>query len=167
MSVQRAYASTFKLKVQGDVKSEVKLKGKEGQVEILHSQIEVEAPRDRATGQSIGRRAWKPIKIRTEIFKDSPKVFQAACNNERVEKLVVDYWKTSPDEAKEVNHYSITLEGGSICSVSFEQPNAFNHVAGTDEQPTQMVFEVSFAKITVEHKLGKVVMSDTWEVAQA
>jgi type VI secretion system secreted protein Hcp len=132
-------------KVKGD--SATASLGRKGLIEVWGFDHEVIAPRDTSTGQATGRRIEKPIRWITPVGTASALLFQGLVSNETVVKALFRFFKH--DRAgKEKEYFRVTLEDGTISSLSTRLPNATATLADHEEYHD---VEFTYRKITIEN----------------
>jgi type VI secretion system secreted protein Hcp len=132
-------------KVKGD--SATASLGRKGLIEVWGFDHEVTAPRDQSTGQSTGRRIEKPVRWTTPVGTATAVLFQGLVSNDSIVKALFRFFKH--DRAgKEKEYFRVTLEDGTISSLSTRLPNATATLADHEEYHE---VEFSYRKITIEN----------------
>jgi type VI secretion system secreted protein Hcp len=144
-------------KVKGD--STTTSLNRKGLIEVWEFEHDVSAPRDPATGQATGRRIEKPIRIVTPVGTASAILFQALVGNETLVKAVFRFFKH--DRAgKEKEFFKITIEDGTISSMSTQLPNVKGDAAVHAEYHD---LEFTYRKITIENLEAGNSATDDWQ----
>src|SRR5581483_937327 len=93
--VQMACYLDLQLQTSGKIKgdSTTQSLNRKDQIECWSFYHEVTAPRDQSTGQAVGRRNHKPIRIMTPVGTASALLFQALASNETVVKATFRFFK--------------------------------------------------------------------------
>jgi type VI secretion system Hcp family effector len=87
-----------------------------GLINVLAFSDELISPRDPATGQSTGKRVWKPVVATHLLGGSSPQFMAAASANENLTTVVINFYH--PDRSgKEVNYYRVTLTNAQVSDV--------------------------------------------------
>ncbi len=96
-------------KKQGNFKGD-NLTGKAASnlINVFAYQYSVTSPRDVAIGLPTGKRQHHPLVITHELGASSPQFFTAVVNNELLDKVVINFFRTQAN-GKEVNFYRVTL----------------------------------------------------------
>ncbi len=96
-------------KKQGNFKGD-NLTGKAASnlINVFAYQYSVTSPRDVASGLPTGKRQHHPLVITHELGASSPQFFTAVVNNELLDKVVINFFRTQAN-GKEVNFYRVTL----------------------------------------------------------
>jgi type VI secretion system secreted protein Hcp len=141
-----------------------KRKGLEGNIEIRTYEHQVRSPRDPATGHASGKRQWSALKITKPVDSTSPLFWNACCTNEELKKCELKFFRVTPGGQLE-QYYQVSLEKAYIASVRMVVPEQEDGAGGRHEHHETAFdeIELTFQKITIEHKLAKKVMSDDWQ----
>jgi type VI secretion system secreted protein Hcp len=124
----------------------------------------VTVPTDVQSGQPTGQRVHKPLTITKVFDKASPLIYTALTTGEKLNKVEVKWYRTSP-EGKQEHYFTITLEDAIITSINSRMPNC--------QDPGQAHFthleDVSFTyrKISWTHEVGGTSGSDDWRAPVA
>lgn len=150
---------------QGEIKGNVKEKGREGSIMVVAFNHEVISPKDAASGLSTGKRMHKPIKITKVLDTASPLLLNALCHNENIPTWKLDFFTTQqPDRSlstgAEWNHYSIELVNASIASYELIMPN--NKVPELMKLDEYEVVSFVYEKITWTYVKGGITANDDW-----
>lgn len=119
----------------------------------------VTVPTDPQSGQPTGQRVHKPLTITKVFDKASPLLYTALTTGEKLPKVEVKWYRTSP-EGKQEHYFTIKLEDAIITNINSRMPNC--------QDPGQAHFthleDVSFTyrKITWTHEVGGTSGSDDW-----
>ena len=148
---------------QGQFAGELQIRGREAWSAALRFAMQVNAPRDPATGMATGRRRYQPIRITKEWGAASPQILTAMATNEVLNPIVMEFTRTNPNGEEAVSQ-RITLTNAVVSDISR------SHEAGTAGAGTDVVEleEISFVfeKITVEDVMGGKTFSDNWSDGQ-
>jgi type VI secretion system secreted protein Hcp len=119
----------------------------------------VTVPTDPQSGQPTGQRVHKPLTITKVFDKASPLIYTALTTGEKLPKVEVKWYRTSP-EGKQEHYFTIKLEDAIITNINSRMPNC--------QDPGQAHFthleDVSFTyrKITWTHEVGGTSGTDDW-----
>jgi type VI secretion system secreted protein Hcp len=144
-------------KVKGD--STITSLGRKDLIEVWEFDHEVLAPRDPSTGQATGRRIEKPIRWTTPVGTASVVLFQGLVSNETVVKAIFRFFKHDRT-GKEVEFFKITVEDGTISSMSTRLPDA--RAAGPVGNEEFHELELTYRKITVQDLVALKSATDDW-----
>jgi type VI secretion system secreted protein Hcp len=129
--------------------------------EILVQKIEhcVGVPTDPQSGQPSGQRVHRPFKFTSALNKATPLMYQALASGEKLESVVVRWYRTST-EGKQEHFFNTVLEDATIVEINTTLPDAQDEAFA---HYTQLV-EVSLAyrKITWTHIASGTEGSDDW-----
>ena len=153
---------TVESNAQGKFKSESR-SGKD-KIDLIGYMQEVAAPRDLATGQASGKRAYQPLTIVKAVGASSPQFFQALLTNEVLKKVVIELSKANTDGSEYV-YYTITLEDVTVANYKqYSATSATDEIAATKHSANANAvydeIKLGFRKITVESKDGKTMAGD-------
>ena len=152
-----------------DFKGSSKMKGHEGDIEVIAMSHEIVSPRDAASGLASGKRQHKPFIIEIEANRIFPMLQQALCRNDTVKTAKFSFYQNRKADlvgsasALEVNCYDIDLVNATICSTELVMLNNKNPDLMKYEFKTRVAF--TYQKITWTWKEGGITSEDDWEVA--
>lgn len=135
------------------------VEGHEDEVLVEAFRHELIIPRDPQSGQPTGQRVHQPVTITKVYDKSSPLLYQALCSGERMTKVKIKWYRTSP-AGKQEHYFTHVLEDAVIVDINATMPNC--------QDPGQSHFthleEVSmtYRKITWEHVVAGTSGSDDW-----
>jgi type VI secretion system secreted protein Hcp len=149
---------------QGDIKSGVKLKGREGQIVVIAVSHEIVSPRDAASGQATGKRMHKPLVITKEIDRSSPLLINALVNNENLTTFSLEFYQpgtaAGAGAGLEKVFYRIELTNARIVDIQTIMENN-THPDLVKYQPYETVAFV-YQKITWTYVDGGITATDDW-----
>jgi len=87
-----------------------------GLINVVAYSAELTSPRDPATGQSTGKRTWKPVVVTHLLGGSSPQFMAAAATNETLKRVVINFYH-SDNRGREVNYYRVTLTNANLTDV--------------------------------------------------
>ena len=100
---------SVKGKVQGQFKGEVTAPARKDKWQnALSFAMEVQSPRDTATGSASGKRQWKSVKVLKKWGASSPQALTALANNEILSEVVIEFTRTNPN-GEEYVYQSVKL----------------------------------------------------------
>jgi type VI secretion system secreted protein Hcp len=149
MSAEMAYLD-LQLQAAGKVKgdSTTTSLGRKDLIEVWAFDHAVTGPRDQSTGQATGRRVEKPVRWITPVGTASVVLFQGLVGNDTLVKAVFHFFNHDRT-GKEIEQFRITLEDGSISSISTRLPNVKASEVGFHDEYHEIEF--TYRKITVEN----------------
>lgn len=106
----------------------------------------------------LGRRQYQPVTIVKQSGPASPQFLQAAATNERLTKVVIEFYKSNAN-GEEQPYYVVTLEEATVSGFkqfSSSSANEKLNAAGILYDEIKIVFR----KITIESKDGKTMAID-------
>ena len=103
--------------MQGPFNGEVIRKGFEGKMAGLSFDYTLVSPRDPATGQAIGKRQHKPIRIKKAWGAASTQLFNALTKNEALTAVVIDFFATDSNGVMVLDH-TIKLTNAFVSSIA-------------------------------------------------
>ena len=136
---------------------------------VLSFTMDVESPRDAATGQPSGKRTWKPVRILKEWGAASPEGLTACATNEILTEVVVEFTKPVAT-GKEYVYQRVTLTDATIARVVryTGQPGPSAGAGGmSGSTPWADAHELeewsfTFRKVEVVDNDGKTAFTDDW-----
>lgn len=137
---------------QGVFKGDSPAKNHTDQIVVSGYLFQLDSPRDIATGQATGRRQYKPVVVTHELDAASPQFVSACAQNEILDKVVIDFFKTDRT-GKQINFYRVTLTNATLSSV--KQYSAGPTVNEDDS--------FTFQKILQEDLVAKTSFQDDWQ----
>jgi type VI secretion system Hcp family effector len=140
---------------QGKFKAECSEAAWKDAMKGLELRYEVVSPLDPSTGQPAGRIMHKPVTITKALGPSAPQLFQALVTNEVLKQVVISFVRDAGGGSQEVV-YTIKLTNARVTAYS-------TYVGAVEGDPTPQLLEqisITFAKIEVEHKIGKVMAVD-------
>jgi type VI secretion system secreted protein Hcp len=135
------------------------VEGHEDEVLVEAFKHNIIIPRDPQSGQPTGQRVHQPVTITKVYDKSSPLLYQALCSGERLPRVEIKWYRTSP-AGKQEHYFTHVLEDAVIVDINAAMPNC--------QDPGQAHFthleEVSmtYRKITWEHVVAGTSGSDDW-----
>ena len=119
----------------------------------------VTVPTDPQSGQPTGQRVHKPVTITKIYDKSSPLLYTALTTGERLTKVVIKWFRTSPDGVQE-HYFTHELEDAVIVDITSFMYNcqdpgmkSFTHLED---------IEFTYRKITWTHEVSGTSGSDDW-----
>ncbi|HTS92098.1 MAG TPA: type VI secretion system tube protein TssD [Stellaceae bacterium] len=101
---------------QGPFKGEAKEAGRENWMPVRYFTMELESPRDPASGQATGKRQWKPVKVVKEWGAASPQGLTACATNEVLQEVNFQFLRTNPS-GQEYVYQTVKLTNATISDV--------------------------------------------------
>jgi type VI secretion system secreted protein Hcp len=87
-----------------------------GVITVSGYQFDITAPRDIASGQSSGKRIYKPLVATHVMGGSSPQFLGAAATGERLDSVVINFYRTDRS-GRDVNYYRVTLTNAFVSEV--------------------------------------------------
>lgn len=162
-----AFYVTVKGQKQGNFKSDfvraplVKGATTEPQIEGIRFSMQLNSPRDPASGLATGKRQYSPITFTKVWGPSSPQFLQAAATNENLTTVTFEFYKALPTGQVTVFQI-ITLTNATVSSVH----RYIAVAAGNDPPDPRELEDISFTfqKIDVADKAtGGVTFIDDWQ----
>lgn len=151
---------SVKASKQGDIKSEVTTKGREGMMECIELETGMSSPRDPASGRPTGRRVHTPLAIVKRVDKGSPLLSNALANNETLTTVKLLFYRPKGDGTTD-NFFSIELSNATVSRQKVYLPNMLN--PKESHYPALERIEFTFQKIVWTYTNGGISASDDWE----
>ena len=101
---------------QGVFKGDSPQKNHSDQIVVSGYLFQLDSPRDLASGQAPGKRQFKPIVVTHELDAASPQFVSACAQNEVLDKVVIDFFKTDRT-GKQSNFYRVTLTNAFVSAI--------------------------------------------------
>ncbi len=143
---------------QGDFKGDTLNPRRLGWIDGRDFELEVESPRDQATGQASGKRQWKPIAIIKQWSASSPQFLQALVTNELLPSVTIEF-ESLLANGTEATYYAVRLTNASVAQVR-------QYIGSVREKQTEILelerIELTFQKIVIEYTDGQIMFSDDW-----
>jgi type VI secretion system secreted protein Hcp len=164
-----AFPAFFSVKgiKQGQFKGEAKEESRADKwMTVRYFGMELEAPRDAASGLPTGKRQWKPIKVVKEWGAASPQGLSACATNELLSEVAFDFMRTDASGVEYV-YQTLTLTEASIADVvrftgGPEALVAGGKRASWEESGELEAWSFTFRKIELVDKDGGTVFLDDW-----
>ena len=167
----------LKGKNQGPIEGSCEKKGFEKTIEVLTLHHDVQIPKNHQTGLYTGVRVHSPLIIDKEIDQSTPKLYQALCTGEIIERAIFSWYRFVKAGEPE-KFYTVQLENASIVSIqpwvndrvltnpsqsSVEGTNT-NFPFGSESGQMPHLENISFTyeKIIWTWVPGGIETSDTW-----
>ncbi len=160
---------TIKGQKQGTITGSVTQKGHENTILIHSFSLEIDSPRDPASGLPTGKRMHKPLYFLKEVDKSSPLLWNALSNNENLTSVEIQFWApgvaAAGGVAMEKQIYTVTLTNASIASMLQSMPNNLDPARAA--LPLQEEITLTYQKIQWIWNDGGVTASDDWQAPVA
>jgi len=117
------------------------------------------SPFDTTSGQSTGKRQYKPLTITKQIDQASPKYFSALVTNEVLTACTFDFFETAPDGTSHVS-YRIKLSQARVTEDAFSKGDTRLGNAGPLSEYEQITF--TFRTIQVTYVPAGTTAQDDW-----
>jgi len=152
---------TVKGSRQGQFKGEAKEVRHVGWMTVVSFAMELQSPRDAATGQATGRRIWKPIKVVKEWDAASPQGLTACATNELLTEVIFEFNRTS-ENGEEYVFQTVKLTDATISDIlrftgePGGKPTSWEHSEELEE------WSFTFRKIEITDVDGATMFTDDW-----
>ena len=164
-----AFPAFFSVKgtKQGQFKGEAKEAGRADRwIAVRYFAMELESPRDAASGLPTGKRQWKPIKVVKEWGAASPQGLTACATNELLSEVVFEFMRTDASGVEYV-YQTLTLTEATIADVVrfTGGPEALmpgGKRASFEESEELEAWSFTFRKIQLADKDGATAFADDW-----
>lgn len=131
-------------------------RGSANLINILAYSSEIVSPRDPATGQSTGRRIWKPVMVTHLAGGSTPQFYSALAHNETLKSVVINFYH-STNRGTEVNYFRVTLTNANLSDVHV-------YTSGQDVLEDDSMF---FQKIEIQDLVARTSFTDDFITAAA
>ena len=145
---------------QGQIKSSVIQKGREGAIMVIAFNHEVTCPLD-PMGRVTGKRQHSPLTILKEIDAASPALMRMLITGERTKLCELRFWQPSATGA-EIQHFTIALKNASIMAIRQEMLN--NKYPENSLHKEREFVTFAYEGIRWTHEVGQQTCEDTWTV---
>ena len=133
--------------------------GRENKIMVQGFQHQVSVPRDPQSGQPTGLRVHHPLIITKVFDKVTPLLQEALANGERMEEVVIQWFRTSAAGTQE-HYFTTTLEDAIIVEIKDYMLNCQDPANAHFTHLEDVHF--SFRKITWTHEVSSTSGSDDW-----
>lgn len=135
------------------------VEGHEDEILVQKIEHQIGVPTDPQSGQPSGQRIHKPFKFTSALNKATPLMYQALASGEKLESVVVRWYRTS-SEGKQEHFFNTVLEDATIVEIHTVLPHAQDKV---NENYTQLIeVAMAYRKITWTHIAAGTEGSDDW-----
>ncbi len=131
----------------------------ENEATVQSFKHEVIIPRDPQSGQPTGQRVHQPFVLTKVYDKASPKLFDALCSGERLEKVVLKWYRTSLTGVQE-HYFTHELEDAVIVNIQSSMPNAQDPAMAHFSHMEEV--SLTYRRITWTHEVSGTTGSDDW-----
>jgi type VI secretion system secreted protein Hcp len=135
------------------------VEGHEDEILVQKIEHQITVPTDPQSGQPSGQRVHKPFKFTSALNKATPLMYQALTSGEKLESVVVRWYRTS-GEGKQEHFFNTVLEDAIIVEINTVLPHVQDK---QNEEYTQLVeVSMTYRKITWTHIVARTEGSDDW-----
>ena len=142
-----------------EIKSQCKVQGREGSIEVLAFDYGVSIPTDEHTGATTGTRKHKTARFTKAFCPASPILFGACCNGKTLKSMTLK-WYRADDNGKEQEYFTHTLEDVKVVAYQQNLHHIKDH--NKDLHVHEDEFAVRFSKISIKNHEGNIEATDTW-----
>ena len=133
---------------------------------VLSFYMDVDSPRDAATGHASGKRQWKPVLIVKEWSAASPQALTALATNEVLTEVAIEFYRSNP-QGTQVVYQRVKLTNASFVQVerfTGQQDGTLLMKPGPSETMELERWAFTFERIEVEDTDGKSTFIDDWGI---
>jgi type VI secretion system secreted protein Hcp len=141
---------------QGKFKVDSTKEARKDKIVGIGFSYQVDAPRDKATGQASGKRQHHPISVVKKWNGASTQLFHALVTNEVLKTVLFEFVKAN-SKGEEQIYFTIKLTNATI--ISYQQNINLGNFSSYQIPELEEV-SFSFQKIEIEHKLAKTMAVD-------
>ena len=134
--------------------------GREGSIEALAFEHELQLPKDPVSSKAQGVRRHKPVKFLKEFDQASPLLYKACCEGQLLQEVRID-WYTGDASGKDVVYFTHVLNNCRVTQVRARMHNT--HDPQTKDLGHEEEVEIVYSKISWRHEGEKVEHIDDWE----
>lgn len=135
------------------------VEGHEDEILVQAVSHSVAVPTDPQSGQPTGQRVHQPLTVTFALNKATPLIFNAVVTGEKILKAELMWYRTSA-EGKQEHFFTYILDDAIITSLNVDMPHAQD---SSSSEYTQLVsMDLTYRKITMEHKVSGTSGSDDW-----
>lgn len=149
---------------QGKFKGESLKSKMNDKTELLGYLMDVNVPRDPASGMATGRRQHQPLTILKATGMSSPQFVSAMVTNELLKKVVIEFYKPGTlamgGSGAESLFYTVVLENVYISSYKQYQGPLNNSAFNAPDATLSEEIKLSYQKITVTYSPGGITAQD-------
>ncbi|MFW9916054.1 MAG: type VI secretion system tube protein TssD [Candidatus Thorarchaeota archaeon] len=149
--------------IRGEVQGIIKGSGRDGYIECRSFKHSLITPRDDATGDIIGDRQHRPIRITKVVDQSTPLLMHAFITSENLVNMSLDFYRASlSSEDPGERYYTIRLENAYIGGI--QQLSEDAEMGGEQTGGEGPIEEITFVyrKITWIYLLEGLSTNDTW-----
>lgn len=131
---------------------------REGSIECLSVELEFDSERDPSSGMAIGRRRYKPLKVRKRIDASSPLLCKALVENQNIEGTFKFFRPDPHGDGQTEQFYTIEIKNGRLLAI-----RQISEVAlGGSAQPPMEEISFVFHDIVWTYMPTGVTSVDSW-----
>ncbi len=156
-------------KKQGQFKAEGVAAQHKAAIPVLAFTMELNSPRNTATGQATGKRQYQPVTIVKEWGAASPQGLAACATNEVLTTVKIEFSKTKPT-GEEYTFQTVTLTNATLSDVRryTGDAEAAKGLQPSSKEPADLErWSFTFQKIEVDDADGKTTFVDDWQTRVA
>jgi len=134
---------------------------REGAIELLSFNHGIHVPFDSYTGRLTGTRVHDYLTITKEFDKSPPYLSRATACNEKLQKAIIKWYRTS-EAGMEEEFMHIIMEDVRIIGISPVMHN-FKSSAQVNSTPTESI-SIGYSSITWKYLDGNIQFTDQWNI---
>ena len=120
-------------------------------------------PTDPQSGQPTGQRVHQPLTITKVYDKCSPLLYTALTSGERLSKVVIKWYRTTP-EGQQEHYFTHELEDAVIVDITAHMPNCQDPAVSHFTHLEDVTF--TYRKIIWTHEAGGTSGADDWRASK-
>jgi type VI secretion system secreted protein Hcp len=151
---------------QGQFHAETTQNKRKDSIPILAIQMGLVAPHDTGTGQSTGKRIYKPVVITKEWGASSPQGLIACSTNEDLKEVTIEFTKTNP-AGQQYTSQTVKLTDANIVEIerfTRSQDGTLLLAAGNLNTLELETWAFTFRRIEVDDNPTSISFVDDWSV---
>jgi len=146
---------------QGAIDGSCTQAGRENSILVQALDHDVTIPRSPQDGQPTGKRVHSPLTITKVFDASSPKLYQALCTGERINKFEIKFYRIN-DTGNEEHYFTIALERAIVVDMKSYYPNCLD--AKSEQFRHMEDASFTYEKIIWTWEIDGIVAEDSWQV---
>ncbi|PLR35690.1 Hcp family type VI secretion system effector [Chimaeribacter arupi] len=139
------------------IKGSCSASGREGAIEVMSTQHNMNLSVDAHSGMLTGRRMHQPVIINKEIDCTSPYLADLLCTETKASKAILRFYSII-EAGIEVEFYNITLEKVIISSISVNHA----YIPGSTSPNMMETVSLRYGGISWNYLRGNIIKNDFW-----
>ncbi len=146
------------------IKGSVDMQKREGSIEVLAYDYNVQIPTDNSTGKLTGTRVHTPFSFEKVIDASTPYLFKAVTTGQTLKGAEFKWYRVD-DAGQETEYFNIKLENVKVVKYAKKMHDVKDPSKEKHNHLEQV--ELRYEKITVTYKDGNIIHSDAWSERQS